>query len=214
MKKYLLLLLLIPAIWGFSQNIDINVLRDINLNRNKQLDGVFRGITNSAAPVAIGTPIVLYGIGILTKDSVTTSKSYYIGLTVLTATVLSTALKYSINRPRPFETYPDIEKLTSGGSPSFPSGHTSDAFALATSLAIAYPKWYVIAPSYAWAGAVGYSRMELGVHYPSDVLAGALVGVGSAFVGVYLNKLLNECIETKKSERKVKELKLKLANNF
>ncbi len=214
MKKYLLLLLLIPAIWGFSQNIDINVLRDINLNRNKQLDGVFRGITNSAAPVAIGTPIVLYGIGILTKDSVTTSKSYYIGLTVLTATVLSTALKYSINRPRPFETYPDIEKLTSGGSPSFPSGHTSDAFALATSLTIAYPKWYVIAPSYAWAGAVGYSRMELGVHYPSDVLAGALVGVGSAFVGVYLNKLLNECIETKKSERKVKELKLKLANNF
>lgn len=214
MKKYLLLLLLIPTIWGFSQNIDINVLRDINLNRNKQLDGVFRGITNSAAPVAIGTPIVLYGIGILTKDSVTTSKSYYIGLTVLTATVLSTALKYSINRPRPFETYPDIEKLTSGGSPSFPSGHTSDAFALATSLTIAYPKWYVIAPSYAWAGAVGYSRMELGVHYPSDVLAGALVGVGSAFVGVYLNKLLNECIETKKSERKVKELKLKLANNF
>ena len=214
MKKYLLLLLLIPAIWGFSQNIDINVLRDINLNRNKQLDGVFRGITNSAAHVAIGTPIVLYGIGILTKDSVTTSKSYYIGLTVLTATVLSTALKYSINRPRPFETYPDIEKLTSGGSPSFPSGHTSDAFALATSLTIAYPKWYVIAPSYAWAGAVGYSRMELGVHYPSDVLAGALVGVGSAFVGVYLNKLLNECIETKKSERKVKELKLKLANNF
>ncbi len=214
MKKYLLLLLLIPAIWGFSQNIDINVLRDINLNRNKQLDGVFRGITNSAAPVAIGTPIVLYGIGILTKDSVTTSKSYYIGLTVLTATVLSTALKYSINRPRPFETYPDIEKLTSGGSPSFPSGHTSDAFALATSLTIAYPKWYVIAPSYAWAGAVGYSRMELGVHYPSDVLAGALVGVGSAFVGVYLNKLLNECIETKKSERKVKDLKLKLANNF
>jgi len=157
MKKYLLLLLLIPAIWGFSQNIDINVLRDINLNRNKQLDGVFRGITNSAAPVAIGTPIVLYGIGILTKDSVTTSKSYYIGLTVLTATVLSTALKYSINRPRPFETYPDIEKLTSGGSPSFPSGHTSDAFALATSLTIAYPKWYVIAPSYAWAGAVGGS---------------------------------------------------------
>lgn len=214
MKKYLLLLLLIPAIWGFSQNIDINVLRDINLNRNKQLDGVFRGITNSAAPVAIGTPIVLYGIGILTKDSVTTSKSYYIGLTVLTATVLSTALKYSINRPRPFETYPDIEKLTSGGSPSFPSGHTSDAFALATSLTIAYPKWYVIAPSYAWAGAVGYSRMELGVHYPSDVLAGALVGVGSAFVGVYLNKLLNECIETKKSEREMKELKLKLANNF
>lgn len=89
-------------------------------------------------------------------------------------------MKYGFNRKRPFVTYPDlITKKSEAGSPSFPSGHTSQAFATATSLSLAYPKWYVIAPSLLWAGAVGYSRMELGVHYPSDVLVGALIGIGS-----------------------------------
>ena len=75
-----------------------------------------------------------------------------------------------------------MKKMTSGGSPSFPSGHTSDAFSLATALSIVYPKWYVVVPAYAWAVTVGYSRMALGVHYPGDVLAGALIGAGSAYL--------------------------------
>ncbi len=70
----------------------------------------------------------------------------------------------------------------------FPSGHTSLAFAIATSLSLKYPKWYVIAPSYVWACSVGYSRMNLGVHYPSDVLAGAVLGAGSAFLTYKLNE--------------------------
>lgn len=192
MKKYILLLLLFPAITGFSQNADITILRDINLNRNRQLDGVFRGITNSAAPVAIGTPIILYGISLLNKDTLNNQKAIYIGVSVISATAIATILKYGVNRPRPFVTYPDIEKATAGGSPSFPSGHTSNAFALATSVSLAYPKWYVIAPSFVWAGAVGYSRMDLGVHYPSDVLAGALLGAGSAFLCYKAQQLLNK----------------------
>lgn len=63
-------------------------------------------------------------------------------------------------------------------------------FALATSLSLSYPKWYIIVPSYAWAGSVGYSRMDLGVHYPSDVLAGAVIGAGSAWLTYYINKKL------------------------
>jgi membrane-associated phospholipid phosphatase len=98
------------------------------------------------------------------------------------------SMKYAIQRDRPFVTYPDIQKLTGAGSPSFPSGHTSEAFATATSLSLAFPKWYVIAPSFLWASAAGYSRMHLGVHYPSDVLVGALVGAGSAWLCHELNK--------------------------
>jgi membrane-associated phospholipid phosphatase len=182
MKKILLILFLYPAISIYSQNIDINILRNINLNRNRQLDGTFRGITNSVTPISLGTPVLLYGIGLIKKDSVTKRKALYIGATVLTSAVITNILKFSINRPRPFVTYPYLEKVTSAGSPSFPSGHTSDAFALATSVSLAYPEWYVIAPSFVWATAVGYSRMDLGVHYPSDVLMGAVIGGGSAYL--------------------------------
>lgn len=209
MKHKMVLILFFSTFFLFSQNIDINILSEINLNRNTYYDGLFRSITNSAAPIAIGTPVVLYGIGLLTKDSVTLSKSYFIGATVITATVLSTALKYAVNRPRPFVTYPYIEKNTSGGSPSFPSGHTADAFSLATSLSIVYPKWCVIIPSYVWAGVVGYSRMDLGVHYPSDVFAGAILGTGSALLCLEANKWLNDC----SAKRVNKKLKLSI-NNF
>ena len=73
-----------------------------------------------------------------------------------------------------------------------PSGHTSTAFATATSLSLAYPKWYVVAPSFIWAGTIGYSRMHLGVHYPSDVVVGALVGSGSAFLCYKANQWINK----------------------
>jgi membrane-associated phospholipid phosphatase len=162
--------------------MDIEILRNINLNRNQSLDPAFRTLTNSVTPFAIGAPVLLFGLGLIKKDSILKEKALYIGATVLSAAVVSTVLKHTINRTRPFITYPDIQDVTDAGSPSFPSGHTSDAFALATSLSIAYPKWYVIIPSYTWAGLVGYSRMDLGVHYPSDVLMGAVIGGGSAYL--------------------------------
>jgi membrane-associated phospholipid phosphatase len=173
------------------QNFDINLLRDINLHRDTSLDGTFKVITNSAAPIAIGTPIVIYAVGLIEKDTLLKQKAIFIGETFLVSAFVSTALKYSVRRERPFVTYPELDKETSGGGYSFPSGHTSDAFATATSLSMAFPKWYVIAPSFLWASAVGYSRMDLGVHYPTDVLAGALVGSGSAYLSYKLNQWLN-----------------------
>lgn len=179
--KFLLFALFLPAIL-FSQNLDIRILREINLNRNRSLDGPFKSITNSAVPIAIGVPVILFGAGLIEKDSVTVQKAIYIGASVISATAIALALKYAVNRPRPFVTYPYIEKETDGGSPSFPSGHTADAFALATSVSLAYHKWYIVVPAFAWAGSVGYSRMDLGVHYPSDVLMGAAIGAGSAYL--------------------------------
>jgi membrane-associated phospholipid phosphatase len=71
-----------------------------------------------------------------------------------------------------------------------PSGHTSSAFSTATSLSLNFRKWYVVAPAYTYAAAVGYSRMYLGVHYPSDVLVGALLGSGTAYLTWKINKKL------------------------
>ncbi|MEN9698918.1 MAG: hypothetical protein RLZZ301_116 [Bacteroidota bacterium] len=188
MKKWFLLLLLVVS-WSFyAQNLDIDLLKKINLNRNTALDPTFKFVTNSVSPIGIVTPILVTSIGLIQQDKSLQNKGLYIGATLLSSALITTTLKYSIQRDRPFVTYPEIQQLTSAGSPSFPSGHTSEAFATATSLSLAFPKWYVIAPSYLWASAAGYSRMHLGVHYPSDVLVGALIGSGSAWLCHELNK--------------------------
>ena len=101
-------------------------------------------------------------------------------------------MKYLVDRERPYDKYPDrVHPYSHESSPSFPSGHTATAFALATSLSVKYPKWYVIAPSALWACSVGVSRMNEGVHYPSDVLTGAAIGAGCAVANIYINRWLN-----------------------
>ena len=45
-----------------------------------------------------------------------------------------------------------------------------------------YPRWYVVIASYLWAAGVAYSQLYVGAHYPTDVVAGALIGTGCAVV--------------------------------
>ena len=185
-------IMLIFSFNSFSQNADIELLRKINLNRNKNLDGGFQFISNTTGIVSFGVPAVVLGTGLIMNDSSIKHKGILLGTSLIVTSGITVIMKYSINRVRPFKTYPEIEKLSSAGSKSFPSGHTSEAFSTATSLSLAIPKWYVIAPSFLWASSVGYSRMHLGVHYPSDVAAGALVGAGSAFLCYKAQKWLNK----------------------
>jgi membrane-associated phospholipid phosphatase len=173
---------------SFAQNWDIDLLKQINLERNKSLDPSFKFITNSVSPMSIGTPIAVLGLGLIQKDSSLKSNGIIMLEALCVNAFTTTALKLAFNRDRPFVTYPYLDKQAEAGSYSFPSGHTSSAFTLATSLSMAYPKWYVIVPSYVYACAAGYSRMHLGVHYPSDVLAGAIVGTGSALLSHYLHQ--------------------------
>jgi len=191
MKQILLFVLFLISVTTYSQNIDIRILRQINEHRNVHLDGTFKTFSNSVSPISIAAPILIFGTGLIEKDQELKQKGLMIGESFLVTTIISTALKHAVNRARPFETYPDIQKLSAGGSSSFPSGHTSDAFSTATSLSLAFPKWYVIAPSFTYASLVGYSRMHLGVHYPSDVLAGAVIGAGSAFLCYKAQKWIN-----------------------
>lgn len=174
-----------------AQNFDTQLLQNIN-SQNTRYDKFWIGITNSATPVSIITPITLYGMGHFHYLPKGKENAYVMAGSLAVNAVITYGLKWSVSRERPFVNNPDIYKKTKAGSYSFPSGHTSNAFAVATSLTLAYPKWYVAVPAYAWAGAVGYSRMHLGVHYPSDVLAGAVIGTLSSFVAYKVNQRLGK----------------------
>jgi membrane-associated phospholipid phosphatase len=190
MKGFILFLLICSPFVSFAQNPDISVLKSINKGRNEKFDGTFKVITASVTPASIAMPVTILAVGFIEQDGDLKRKGAYVSASLLLAAGISTGIKYTTDRTRPYTTYSYIDKATSGGSPSFPSGHTSDAFATATSLSLAFPKWYVAVPSYLWACSVGYSRMHLGVHYPSDVLAGAIVGAGTSFLCYKANKWL------------------------
>ena len=198
LKKVFFLSLFISTFFGNAQNIDFEVLKKINVNRNTALDPTFKTITNSAISISIATPVVIYSIGLIQKDSLMKQKALFIGESFLASALITTVLKDVIRRERPYVKHPEIQQLSLEGSYSMPSGHTSTAFATATSLSIAYPKWYVVVPSFVWASSVGYSRMHLGVHYPSDVLVGAIVGSGS----VYVTRKLNQWLDRKPNKIK------------
>ncbi|MFZ4457225.1 MAG: phosphatase PAP2 family protein [Bacteroidales bacterium] len=202
MKKIaLIIILFVVGINALTaQNIDINIVKEINGNRTTFQDDAFKTITNSVTPVMMATPIVMAIVGKLSDDpNLAKNLTFYAG-SMITMGGSTLILKRVFNRQRPFEAYPDdVTKLTDGGGGSFPSGHTSSAFATATSLSITYPKWYVIAPAYTWASLVGYSRIYLGVHYPSDVVAGALLGSGSAYLSHKINEKLWQKAKAKKS---------------
>jgi membrane-associated phospholipid phosphatase len=171
---------------GFDQRVLIGLME----NRTDGGTRFYKGISNSTQTIATLIPVSVLAAGVISNDKPTIKKGLYMVESVAAATFISYGLKYSFQRERPFNANPHIVAAGSGGSPSFPSGHTSAAFASATSLTIAYPKWYVAVPAFTWAASVGYSRMYLGVHYPSDVLAGAVIGAGSAWLTHKANKWL------------------------
>ena len=84
-------------------------------------------------------------------------------------------IKEAVARPRPYQAY---RTITNGGPSlrdySFPSGHTTSAFTTATVLAYFLPAGAPL--YYILAALVGLTRMVLGVHYPTDVLIGSIIG--------------------------------------
>lgn len=191
-RSFFCLLLTLLACGATAQNWDINTLHRIN-----SWDGAFvrnynKVISRSEPYVAVGVPVAMAVAAWINHDKKLLKDAVYVGSSVAGTFVLTYGMKHLVGRDRPYDRYPDrVHPYSHESSPSFPSGHTATAFALATSLSIRYPKWYVIAPTALWACSVGVSRMNEGVHYPSDVLAGAALGAGCAVLNVYVNRWLN-----------------------
>lgn len=184
---------LLAATSARAQNWEINTVHRINSWDSGFIRQYNKVVSRSEPYVAVGVPVAMALASWAKHDKQLFKDAVYVGTSVAGTFILTYGLKYLVDRDRPYERYPDrVHPFSLENSPSFPSGHTATAFALATSLSIKYPKWYVIAPSAVWACSVGISRMNEGVHYPTDVLAGAAIGAGCAVANVYINRWLNK----------------------
>jgi undecaprenyl-diphosphatase len=94
-------------------------------------------------------------------------------------------LKKSLKRERPCHHISDLSAyIVPSDKFSLPSGHTAAAFLMASLVAHFYPTLGVVA--YIWASCIGCSRVLLGVHYPSDILAGVLLGLGISTISLLI----------------------------
>lgn len=107
---------------------------------------------------------------------------------ILEALCVNVVLKNLIQRTRPYEV---IEELTiliaTPHDYSFPSGHAGSSFAVAVVIFLMLPKKWGI-PAVTMAVMMAFSRLYVGVHFPTDILAGALIGTGTAILAVYLTR--------------------------
>lgn len=185
------LCLLLPVFIN-AQNIDIDLLQSINPRNSSS--GYWGVTSGSAYFVPAGTAVGTLAYGIIRKDKRIQANAYELVIAIGAGAVVTQTLKYAIDRKRPAETYPDkVYPASMERGHSFPSGHTTVAFATATAVSLQYKKWYITVPAFVWASSVGYSRIYRGVHYPSDVLAGAAIGIGSGYLSHWLtNKLIRK----------------------
>jgi membrane-associated phospholipid phosphatase len=167
-----------------AQNIDVTILQSVYNHPTSFKDHFFKADAQSVIVFNIAAPVGIFTAGLIKHDTLMMEDALFIAGSYVLSTIITQGTKIIVQRNRPFVEHPNLfTDRYDGGGYSFPSGHTSAAFCTATSLSLYFPKWYVIAPSYLWAASIGWARMYQGVHYPSDVLAGAIVGAGSAWLG-------------------------------
>ena len=130
--------------------------------------------------------------------------TYILLSSIIICTLLVYSIKIAAHRPRPFVMLRLAEAdllIRENPYTSFPSGHTAAAFATASILSFYFKKWLI--PAFAAAVCAGLARVYLLVHYPSDVVAGAVIGILISLGVIYISRRVME----KKEREKQKMLK-------
>ena len=165
--------------------VDIALLNWLHSHLVPHSIPVLQFISDTTTYLSIALTLLVAILALVKRSKPMLMRFFMIVTVLLLVLLVSQGLKAVIDRDRPFTTYPNIEKLSSGGDSSFPSGHTLEAFAIAAAISLLYSRKKIILPVYTWAVLVAYSRMALGVHYPSDVLAGVVIGTFIGWVVPY-----------------------------
>lgn len=166
----------------FLKNLDIIIFYFVNNHtKNFIFDFIMPIITNVKNFYLIF--FILWLLMILSKN-----KNYRVaGWVILVALIFSDALNSKIlknifSRPRPFEVLDNVYKLVSSAGYSFPSSHAVNSFNVATLIMLFFRNKLYTIIAFIISFLSLYSRVYVGVHYPSDVIFGAILGILIGFV--------------------------------
>lgn len=175
-------------------NFEISILLWIHENLRGFMDGFWIFITKLADKGWFW--ILLAVILLLFKKTRSTGVTMLIAL-IINHVMTNMVLKDLFGRPRPYMVSSEIVTLIKQlSSYSFPSGHTSASFSAALVMFRMMPKKVGI-PALILAAMIGFSRMYVGVHYPTDVLGGIAVGIIASVAAYYLVRFVEKKIEEK-----------------
>lgn len=166
--------------WGLLTQYDTALFLEICKNRIPAIESFFVIWTNG------GTSLFIIFIIIVLWLTGEKKPAIYLAVGLLVDAILVYTLKIMIHRPRPYEVLSIIPLELVDNFRSLPSGHTSTAFLSATILSKFYSKYMVV--FFVIAASIGFSRVYLGVHYPLDVIVGAITG---SLLGFLLVDLLD-----------------------
>ncbi len=114
--------------------------------------------------------------------------------------VTNVTLKHLVGRARPWVVMENFTALVAEGDPnSVPSGHSCSAFAFAVALAVILPQKWAKAAALVAAAVMALSRLYVGVHFPSDVLVGSLVGAVCGLLGAWIVKKVTAWVQTQRA---------------
>ena len=165
-------------------SLDVAVYAAVAATPTPILDAAFRRLSRAAdhSKLWLGTSALLVGRG--GKRGRRAARDGLASV-ALTSAVVNLLLKPASNRRRPDRAIHDVpaaRQVAMPRSTSWPSGHAASAFAFATGVGAAWPAAGL--PLSAVAALVAYSRVHTGVHYPADVIAGAITGMATAPLAV------------------------------
>ncbi len=162
---------------GGTAAFDQTIRNHVQSNRSASEDRFMKDWQNLGSTYSFGV-LGLFELWGEASGDVRAKNTALDGLTgsIIAAGLINSTIKYAVGRVRPTGTRHTFVFKPFSGNMSFASGHSTQAFAIATAIAENYPSWWVQTAAYGSAALVGYARIEQNAHFASDVVAGAILG--------------------------------------
>ena len=187
----------------FLNHIDTELFLILNPIGHPYLDNIMWLISKTNFWIPYYLILAIFIILKFKKQSIIILLS--IALTIVLSDRISSGLIKKMKRPRPTHEMTLEGKILTvnnykGGKYGFVSSHAANSFALAFFISLIFRRKWISLSIFFWAIIVSYSRIYLGVHYPADIIGGAIVGILCAFISYILYQIIENFIAKRKQD--------------